>query len=99
MFFTARKRLLFSFLVLALAFAIPAFGDVTISGTTNFSSLDGSAQDDDHIVNGVFTVNGNLTVLGTINCNDTGPGANSACPMQFVVSGNLTLASGSAIFA
>src|SRR5216684_886346 len=85
--------------VLLLVPAVPAAADVTISGTVNFSSLDGSAQDDDHIVNGVFTVNGNLTVLGTINCNDDGPGASSACPMQFVVSGNLVLASGSAIFA
>ena len=98
MFLPATKRMLLSFLV-ALALAVPAFSDVTISGTTNFSSLDGSAQDDDHVVNGVFTVNSNLTVLGSINCNDTGPGANSACPMQFVVSGNLTLASGSSIFA
>jgi len=98
MFLTARKRMLLSFLV-ALAFAIPAFGDVTISGTTTFAALDGSAQDDDHTANGVFTVNGNLTVLGTINCNDDGPGANSACPMQFVVTGNLTLASGGAVFA
>jgi len=98
MFFTARKRLLLSFLV-ALALAIPAFGDVTISGTTTFAALDGSAQDDDGVSNGTFTVNSNLTVLGTINCNDEGPNEASACAMQFVVSGNLTLASGSAIYA
>ena len=98
MFLTARKRLLLSFLV-ALALAIPAFGDVTISGTTTFAAIDGSALDDDGVANGTFTVNSNLTVLGTINCNDEGPNEASACPMQFVVSGNLTLASGSAIFA
>src|SRR5213080_4941894 len=98
MLLPANRRMLLSFLV-ALALAVPAFGDVTISGTTNFSSLDGSAQDDDHVANGVFTVNSNLTVLGTINCNDDGADANSACAMQFVVGGNLTLASGSAIYA
>jgi len=99
MFLTARKRLLFSFILTAIVLAIPAFGDVTISGTTTFAALDGSAQDDDHVANGTFTVNSNLTVLGTINCNDEGAGANSACPMQFVVTGNVTLAPGSAIFA
>jgi len=98
MFLTARKRLLLSFLV-AIALAIPAFGDVTISGTTTFAAIDGSALDDDGVANGTFTVNSNLTVLGTINCNDEGPNDASACPMNFVVSGNLTLASGSAIFA
>jgi len=98
MLFTAHKRLLLSFLAV-VALAIPALGDVTISGTTTFAAIDGSALDDDHSANGVFTVNSNLTVLGTINCNDTGPGSSSACPMQFVVTGNLTLASGSAVFA
>ncbi|HEY4640392.1 MAG TPA: hypothetical protein VII75_03540, partial [Thermoanaerobaculia bacterium] len=95
---TACKRLLLPFLA-ALALAFPAFSDVTISGTTTFAALDGSAQDDDHTVNGTFTVNSNLTVLGTINCNDEGAGNEDACPMRFVVGGNLTLASGSAIYA
>jgi VCBS repeat-containing protein len=98
MFFTASKRLLLSFLA-AVALAIPAFGDVTISGTTTFAAIDGSAQDDDHTVNGTFTVNSNLTVLGTINCNDDGAGTADACSMNFAVGGNLTLASGSAIYA
>jgi len=97
---SVKSRLLVFFLfVLLLIAALPVAADVTVSGTTNFSSLDGSAQDDDHTVNGVFTVNSNLTVLGTINCNDDGPGSNSACAMQFAVSGNLVLAPGSAIFA
>ncbi|HEX3110252.1 MAG TPA: cadherin-like domain-containing protein, partial [Thermoanaerobaculia bacterium] len=74
-----------------------AFASVTVSGTTSFASLDGGPDDADHTVNGVFTVNGDLIVNGTINCNDdTGVGA---CPMQFVVSGNLTLNAGSQIFA
>ncbi|MEA2568913.1 MAG: hypothetical protein QOI24_914 [Acidobacteriota bacterium] len=93
---------LFLFAILAVAFfAFPAFADdVTISGNVTFASLDGSVLDHDHVVNGVFTVNdGNLTVLGTINCNDTGAGANSACAMNFAVSGNVLLARGSALFA
>src|SRR6266576_7358849 len=84
-----------------IVIGLPVYADnVTISGNVTFASLDGSSLDHDHTVNGVFTVNdGDLTVLGTINCNDDGPGANSACAMQFAVSGNLVLAPGSAIFA
>ncbi|HEV7424963.1 MAG TPA: Ig-like domain-containing protein [Thermoanaerobaculia bacterium] len=85
--------------ILLLVAALPAAADVTVGGTVNFSSLDGSAQDDDHIVNGVFTVNGNLTVQGTINCNDSGPASASACSMKFAVSGDVTMLTGSAIFA
>src|ERR1043166_2432204 len=86
-------------LVALAVFIVPtfAFGSVTVNGTTTFAALDGSADDADHTVNGVFTVNGDLTVNGTINCNDTlGP---NACPMQFVVTGNLQLSSGSGVFA
>src|SRR5207302_775037 len=57
------------------------------------------AQDDDHTANGVFTVNGNLTIQGTVNCNDSGPGNNSACAMRFSAAGNITLAPGSALYA
>jgi VCBS repeat-containing protein len=85
--------------ILLLVAALPAVADVTVGGTVNFSSLDGSAQDDDHIVNGVFTVNGNLTVQGTINCNDSGPASASACSMRFAVSGDVTMLSGSGVFA
>src|SRR5206468_3397794 len=76
----SRVFLLLTLITLSL-FALPALADnVTISGNVTFASLDGSALDHDHTVNGVFTVNdGDLTVLGTINCNDDGPGANSAC--------------------
>jgi len=94
------RKVLSGFVVALFAFALPAFAtNVTISGTTNFSSLDGSVDDADHVVNGVFTVNGDLSVNGTINCNDDGPGANSACAMQFAVSGSLFLNPGSAVFA
>jgi hypothetical protein len=89
--------------LIALSFLVVptfAFANVTISGTNTFASLDGGPDDADHTVNGVFTVNGDLIVTGTINCNDASSGAgSSACPMQFVVSGNLTLASGSGVFA
>jgi hypothetical protein len=76
-----------------------AFASVTVSGTNSFASLDGGPDDADHTVNGVFTVNGNLVVNGTINCNDDGAGATSACSMQIVVSGNVDLNAGSQIFA
>ena len=100
MYHSAKHRL--AAVVLAMfALALPLFADnVTISGTTTFAALDGSSLDHDGSSNGTFTVDdGNLTVLGTINCNDTGPGNNSGCPMHFVVSGNFLLDSGAAIFA
>ena len=93
------RLLLLVILVLLVMAALPAAADVTISGTVNFTSLDGSAQDDDHAVNGVFTVNGNLTLQGAVNCNDSGPASASACSMKFVVSGDVTMLPGSAIFA
>ena len=72
------------FLVALFAFALPAFAaNVTVNGTTNFSSLDGSVDDQDHVVNGTFTVNGDLIVNGSINCNDDGPGNLSGCAMKF----------------
>jgi VCBS repeat-containing protein len=93
------RSLLLLLLVLLLIPALPAAADVTVGGTVNFSSLDGSAQDDDHTVNGVFTVNGNLTIQGSINCNDSGLSSASACSMTFVVSGDVTMLPGSAVFA
>ncbi|MCU1230398.1 MAG: outer rane adhesin like protein, partial [Acidobacteria bacterium] len=93
---------LFLFAILAIAFfALPAFADnVTISGTVTFASLDGSALDHDHSANGVFTVDdGNLTIQGSVNCNDTGSGNNSACSMAFATSGNFTMNAGSSLFA
>ncbi|HEY0156896.1 MAG TPA: Ig-like domain-containing protein [Thermoanaerobaculia bacterium] len=82
-------------------FATPAFADnVTVSGTVNFSSLDGSSLDHDGAANGVFTVDdGDLTILGTVNCNDDGVSTNSACNMSFAVSGNVLLQPGSALYA
>ncbi|HSG41161.1 MAG TPA: hypothetical protein VLE27_16095, partial [Thermoanaerobaculia bacterium] len=74
---------------------------VILSGNIQFSSLDGSAQDDDGVVDGVFTVNDDLVLDGTINCNDDPPlsGNASACPIRLSVSGDLSLTPGSGIFA
>lgn len=91
-------RLLLSFLVLLVSPALLAH-DVTLTGTQSFASLDGSSNDHDGTVNGVFTVSdGNLTVNGVVNCNDTS-GSGSACAMSFNVSGNLTINSGGALYA
>ena len=90
-------RFLLSLFVLALTPAAFAH-DVTITGTQNFASLDGSASDHDGSANGVFTVNdGNLVVNGVVNCNDDT--TTSACPMAFSVSGNMTINSGGALYA
>ncbi|HVR39157.1 MAG TPA: Ig-like domain-containing protein, partial [Thermoanaerobaculia bacterium] len=91
----------FAIVIATLLFAIPMFADnVTVSGNVQFSALDGSSLDHDGSANGTFTVSdGDLNVLGTINCNDDGAGNNSACAMRFAVSGNLDVASTGAIYA
>ena len=94
------RQLLPLLVVISLVFALPAFAsNVTINGAANFSSLDGSSDDQDHVVNGVFKVTGDLIVNGTINCNDEGPGNNSGCSMRFDVSGNVVMNAGSGLFA
>jgi len=88
------------FFVALFAFALPAFAaNVTVNGTTNFSSLDGSVDDQDHVVNGTFTVNGDLIINGSINCNDDGPGNLSGCAMKFDVTGSVIMNAGSALYA
>jgi len=73
---------------------------ITLTGTSHFSALDGSADDHDGVVNGVFTVDdGDLIVNGVVNCNDDGPGSNSACAMAFAVSGSMTINAGGALYA
>jgi VCBS repeat-containing protein len=98
MYVSVRQRFLL-LLVTILALTLPAMADdVTISGTVNFSALDGSSLDHDGAANGTFTVNdGDLTVLGTINCNDVS--SSNACAMNFAVSGDFTMQPGSAIYA
>ena len=84
-----------------LSTGFAAASTVTLSGNILFSSLDGSAQDSDGLVNGVFMVNGDLVLDGTINCNDDSSpaGSASACPIRITTSGDLTLRAGSGIFA
>ncbi|HEX7833097.1 MAG TPA: Ig-like domain-containing protein, partial [Thermoanaerobaculia bacterium] len=90
-------RLLLSFFLILAGPALLAH-DVTLSGTQTFAAIDGSSSDHDGAVNGVFTVNdGNLTVNGVVNCNDTS--GSSACAMAFNVSGNLTINAGGALYA
>ena len=88
-----------AFATFLLLFAASAFaGNVTVSGTVNFSALDGSVDDEDHAVNGVFTVGGDLIVNGTILCIDDS-GRTSACPMSFNVGHDLIVNAGGAIYA
>ena len=89
-------------LAVALCPAIAAGHDVTINGNVQFSELDGSPLDHDGVVDGVFTVtDGNLRVVGTISCNDAEPLPQTAdaCRIQINVSGNIVIATGSAILA
>jgi len=92
-------RLLLSFLT--LIFVPTTFAhDVTLTGTTSFAALDGSASDHDGTANGVFTVNdGNLVVNGVVNCNDDSGASDSACAMSFNVSGNMSVNTGGALYA
>ncbi|MBV9494810.1 MAG: hypothetical protein JOZ54_11240, partial [Acidobacteria bacterium] len=98
MSYLRQSRPLF-FLLALVVLSLPALADnVTLSGTVDFATIDGSAQDHDHAHNGVFTVNdGNLTINGTVNCNDTL--FSGACDMKFVVSGNFTMNAGSVLSA
>jgi hypothetical protein len=78
----------------------------TITGAHTFNTgptaLDGSAEDDDGMVNGTFTVNGNLTMDpgSSITCNDpASPPNDSACNITIVVGGNFVMQTGSLIQA
>jgi hypothetical protein len=74
--------------------------DVILTGEVLFSELDGSPLDQDGEVNGVFTViDGSLTVEGVVRAGDCGRRRWKACPMVFVVSGDITVAPGGAILA
>jgi hypothetical protein len=74
-------------------------GDVTISAPTTFAAADAS----DGTPDGVFTVTGNLTITGagSITCNNGDPGSSlgNGCNINIVVSGNMTMQTGSAITA
>ena len=97
--FDVLQRRCWLLVLILLAAAVPAYSDsVTVSGNVTFASLDGSSLDHDGVANGTFTVSdGDLTILGSVNCNDDS--TRDACAMRFVVSGNLTLGPGASIFA
>jgi hypothetical protein len=93
------RILLLAVAVTLFLFAVPTFAsNVTVSGTVNFSSLDGSVDDEDGVVNGVFTVSGDLIVNGTISCIDDS-GRESGCSMSFDVGHDLIVNAGGAIFS
>jgi hypothetical protein len=90
-------------LVLLAARQSRAAGDVPINSPALFSTLDGSALDADGVANGVFTVNGALTIGngGSVTCNDDPPvpGNAGGCAMRFQVSGNVTVEAGGSLYA
>jgi PASTA domain-containing protein/cadherin-like protein/VCBS repeat protein len=90
-------------LVLLAARQSRAAGDVPINSPTLFSTLDGSALDADGVANGVFTVNGALTIGNgaSVTCNDDPPlaGNAGACAMRFQVSGDFAVAAGGSLSA
>jgi hypothetical protein len=76
--------------------------DQTIVAPTTFASLDNGGNDADPTV-GVLEINGNLTIAagGSITCNDDAPlpVTASACPINLVVTGDLLIEAGGAIYA
>jgi VCBS repeat-containing protein len=84
---------------LVLATSTARAATVTIAGSNDFASLDRSAFDADGIANGVLTINGDLLLQGSINCNDDGRGNAGACSIRINVSGNVVMDPGSAIYA
>ncbi len=92
-------RVLFFFVLIVIAGTSAFAANTTVAGKVSFSSLDGSTLDADGVRNGIFTVNGDLLIQGSINCNDDGPGNNGACAIRIKVSGNLSMDPGSAIYA
>jgi hypothetical protein len=76
--------------------------DLTISTAQTFLSLDGSLSDADNLVNGVLTINGNLTIAngGSITCDDPMNNTSTGgCPITISASGNVTIQAGGSIHA
>lgn len=102
-----KTLLLASIGILSLALTglplIALAGNLTLSTSRTFASLDGSiGEDDDGVVNGVLTVTGNLTLQngGEITANDPASPSNaSASPIMVVVGGDMEMQAGSAIYA
>src|SRR4030095_15526839 len=77
--------------------AVPALA-LTINSPTTFAAADAS----DGALNGVFNVNGDLTIAngGSITCSDpAAPVGASACAIKVVVTGNMEIQAGGAILA
>jgi hypothetical protein len=91
----------FALCLLPLVASVASASTLTLTGNLHFPALDGSAQDSDGLANGTFAVNGDLVLDGTIHCNDVQPlpQSSGACPIKLSVTGDLTLESGSGIFA
>src|SRR5262245_43115522 len=68
---------------------------LTISSAFLFTSLDGSASDDDGMQNGILTINGDLTIKdgGSINANDPAlpTNADAGPPIVIHASGNVLI--------
>ena len=95
---STNRRILFVLSALLTLAADPAQAhDVLIpAGLVRFVDLDGSPEDHDGLADGVFSVDdGNLTIEGTITCDDAAPlaVAASACAIQLNVSGDVLLGS------
>ncbi|MEA2693387.1 MAG: hypothetical protein QOJ16_2774 [Acidobacteriota bacterium] len=95
-----RSVLFLLLLLLAATVSTARAATLTLTGTVQFSSLDGSADDSDPTP-GVFAYNGTLVIDGSINCNDDPPlaDADSACPISIRTTGDLVLDAGSTIYA
>jgi hypothetical protein len=95
-----RSVLFLLLFLLAATVSTARAATLTLTGTVQFSSLDGSADDSDPTP-GVFAYNGTLVIDGSINCNDDPPlaDADSACPISIRTTGDLVLDAGSAIYA
>jgi len=95
-----RSRLLGLFLALALVFVVSAPSaqkTTTHSGILRFLSLDGSSEDLDGVVNGVWTVPHGVVLEGRLVCDDGETVA--GCNMALRVQGDLVLRPGSGIAA
>jgi hypothetical protein len=92
-----RAALFVTLTILLPGGAVPALA-LTINSPTTFAAADAS----DGAVNGVFNVNGDLTIAngGSITCSDpAAPVGASACAIRIVVTGNMEVQAGGAILA
>src|SRR5262245_62994929 len=76
-----------------------ALAPLVISAPTTFASLDNGPFDDDPAV-GIFRYCGDVVIAngGSVTCDEVGTPA-SACPINMVIQGNLTIQAGGSIQA